>query len=77
MTQQSTQKVHGMRDNAIYLHVDQVNGCTRIVDQDGRILEGVVEFNLNAKSKEITTVTATFEVVSVKDGDKLCINTGA
>lgn len=77
MTQPTTPKVHGMRDNAIYLHVAQVNGCTRIVDQDGRVLEGVIEYNLNAKSKDITTVTATFEVMSIKDGDKLFINAGA
>jgi hypothetical protein len=71
------QQVHGMQDNAIYLHVAQVNGVTRIVDQDGRILEGVIEFDLNAKAKGITTVTAKFEVMSIKDGDKLYINTGA
>lgn len=71
------QQVHGMQDGAIYLHVAQVNGVTRIVDQDGRILEGVIEFYLNAKAKGITTVTAKFEVMSIKDGDKLHINTGA
>lgn len=48
-------------DEPVYLHIEQVNGRSMIVDQDGRRVAGVVNFNLDASFDGVSTITATIE----------------
>lgn len=64
-------------DEPVYLHVEQVNGRSMIVDQDGRRVAGVVNFNLYASSDGVSTITATIESATYGENGKIHITTGA
>lgn len=64
-------------DEPVYLHVEQVNGRSMIVDQDGRRVAGVVKFNLKASSDGVSTITATIESAIYGENGKIHITTGA
>ena len=64
-------------DKPVYLHVEQVNGRSMIVDQDGRRVAGVVNFNLDASSDGVSTITATIESATYGENGKIHITTGA
>ena len=61
----------------VYLHVEQVNGRSMIVDQKGRKVAGVVNFNLEASSDGVSTITATIESATCGENGKIHITTGA
>ena len=61
----------------VYLHVEQVNGRSMIVDQDGRKVAGVVNFNLDASFDGVSTITATIESATYGENGKIHITTGA
>lgn len=64
-------------DEPVYLHVEQVNGRSMIVDQDGRRVAGVVNFNLEASFDGIPTITVTIESATYGENGKIHITTGA
>lgn len=64
-------------DEPVYLHVEQVNGRSMIVDQDGRRVAGVVNFNLEASFDGISTITVTIESATYGENGKIHITTGA
>ena len=61
----------------VYLHVEQVNGRSMIVDQKGRKVAGVVNFNLDASFDGISTITATIESATYGENGKIHFTTGA
>lgn len=61
----------------VYLHVEQVNGRSMIVDQKGRKVAGVVSFNLDASFDGVSTITATIESATYGENGKIHITTGA
>lgn len=61
----------------VYLHVEQVNGRSMIVDQKGRKVAGVVNFNLEASFDGVSTITATIESATYGENGKIHITTGA
>lgn len=64
-------------DEPVYLHVEQVNGRSMIVDQDGRRVAGVVNFKLDASFDGISTITVTIESATYGENGKIHITTGA
>jgi hypothetical protein len=64
-------------DEPVYLHVEQVNGRSMIVDQQGRRVAGVVNFNLEASFDGISTITVTIESATYGENGKIHITTGA
>lgn len=64
-------------DEPVYLHVEQVNGRSMIVDQDGRRVAGVVNFSLDASFDGISTITVTIESATYGENGKIHITTGA
>lgn len=64
-------------DEPVYLHVEQVNGRSMIVDQGGRRVAGVVNFNLDASFDGVSTITATIESATYGENGKIHITTGA
>lgn len=64
-------------DEPVYLHVEQVNGRSMIIDQDGRKVAGVVNFNLEASFDGVSTITATIESATYGENGKIHITTGA
>ncbi len=64
-------------EETVHLHVEQVNGRSIIVDQDGRRVAGVVNFNLYASSDGMSTITATIESATYGENGKIHITTGA
>ena len=65
------------RDEPVYLHVEQINGRSMIVDQDGRKVAGVVNFQLDASSDGVSSITATIETATYCENGKIHIITGA
>lgn len=63
-------------DEPVYLHVEQVYGRSMIVDQDGRRVAGVVNFNLDASFDGVSTITATIESATYGENGKIHITTG-
>lgn len=61
----------------VYLHVEQVNGRSMIVDQDGRMVAGVIDFQFNIPSFGEPTITATIEPETHGENGKIHFNTGA
>lgn len=61
----------------IYLHVEQVNGRSMIVDQDGSMVANVVNFHLDASFDGVSTITATIESAIYGENGKIHITTGA
>lgn len=61
----------------VYLHIEQVNGRSMIVDQEGRRVAGVVSFNLDASFDGVSTITATIESATYGENGKIHITTGA
>ena len=64
-------------DEPVYLHVEQVNGRSMIVDQQGRRVAGVVNFNLDASFDGISTITVTIESATYGENGKIHFTTGA
>lgn len=64
-------------EETVHLHVEQVNGRSMIVDQDGRRVAGVVNFNLDASFDGISTITVTIESATYGENGKIHITTGA
>lgn len=64
-------------DEPIYLHIEQINGRSMIVDQDGRRVAGVVNFQLDASSDGVSSITATIETATYCENGKIHITTGA
>lgn len=64
-------------EEPVYLHVEQVNGRSMIVDHDGRRVAGVVNFNLDASFDGVSTITATIESATYGEKGKIHITTGA
>lgn len=64
-------------DEPVYLHVEQVNGRSMIVDQQGRKVAGVVNFNLEASFDGISTITVTIESATYGENGKIHFTTGA
>lgn len=64
-------------DEPIYLHVEQVNDRSMIVDQEGRKVAGVVNFSLDASFDGLSTITATIESATYGENGKIHITTGA
>ena len=64
-------------DEPVYLHVEQVNGRSMIVDQKGRKVAGVVNFNLDASFDGISTITVTIESATYGENGKIHFTTGA
>lgn len=64
-------------DEPVYLHVEQINGRTMIVDQDGRRVAGVVNFHLDASFDGVSTITATIESALYGENGKIHFTTGA
>lgn len=64
-------------DKPVYLHVEQVNGRTMIVDQDGRKVAGVINFHLNASPNAISVITASIETQTRSGNGLMKFNTGA
>ena len=64
-------------DEPVYLHVEQVNGRSMIVDQQGRRVAGVVNFNLEASFDGISTITVTIESATYGENGKIYFTTGA
>ena len=64
-------------DEPVYLHIEQINGRSMIVDQDGRRVAGVVNFNLGASFDGVSTITATIESATYGENGKIHITTGA
>lgn len=64
-------------DEPIYLHVEQVNGRSMIVDQEGCKVAGVVNFSLDASFDGLSTITATIESATYGENGKIHFTTGA
>lgn len=64
-------------DEPVYLHVEQINGRSMIVDQEGRRVAGVVSFNLDASFDGVSIITATIESATYGENGKIHITTGA
>lgn len=64
-------------EEIVHLHVEQVNGRSMIVDQDGRRVAGVVNFNLDASFDGISTINVTIESATYGENGKIHITTGA
>lgn len=64
-------------EETVHLHVEQVNGRSIIVYQDGRRVAGVVNFNLDASFDGVSTITATIESATYGENGKIHITTGA
>lgn len=64
-------------EETVHLHVEQVNGRSVIVDQDGRRVAGVVNFNLDASFDGVSVITATIESATYGENGKIHITTGA
>lgn len=64
-------------EETVHLHVEQVNGRSMIVDQDGRRVAGVVNFNLDASFDGVSVITATIESATYGENGKIHITTGA
>ena len=65
------------RDEPVYLHVEQVNGRSMIVDQGGRMVAGVIDFQFNIPSFGESTITVTIEPATHGENGKIHFNTGA
>lgn len=57
----------------IWLHTEIVDGRQKIVDQDGRVLGGVVSANIITGANTITTIDMVVEVAAKIDGDTIGI----
>lgn len=63
------------KDN-IWLHVDVVNGRQRVVDQNGRIVGGVVSSKLTSEVGQIATIEMLVEVAVLTDDKNIAIVIG-
>lgn len=63
------------KDN-IWLHVEIVNGRQRVVDQNGRIVGGVVFSKLTSEVGKIATIEMKVEVAVLTDDENIAIVIG-
>lgn len=63
------------KDN-IWLHVEIVNGRQRVVDQNGRIVGGVVSSKLTSEAGQIATIEMKVEVAVLTDDENIAIVIG-
>lgn len=64
-------------DEPVYLHIEQINGRSMIVDQDGRMVAGVINFHLDASPNAISVITASIETQTRSENGLMKFNTGA
>lgn len=69
--------VQNTRDkDSIWLHVEVVNGRQRVVDQNGRIVGGVVSSTLTSEAGQIATIEMKVEVAMLTDDENIAIVIG-
>ena len=64
-------------DEPVYLHVEQINGRSMIVDQDGRRIAGVIDFQFNISFDGSSTITMKIEPATYGENGKIHTTTGA
>lgn len=63
------------KDN-IWLHVEIVNGRQRVVDQNGRVVGGVIASRLTSEAGQIATIEMEVEVAVLTDDEKIALVIG-
>lgn len=63
------------KDN-IWLHVEVVNGRQRVVDQNGRVVGGVIASRLTSEVGQIATIEMEVEVAVLTDDENIAIVIG-
>lgn len=63
------------KDN-IWLHVEVVNGRQRVVDQNGRVVGGVIASRLTSETGQIATIEMEVEVAVLTDDENIAIVIG-
>lgn len=63
------------KDN-IWLHVEVVNGRQRVVDQNGRVVGGVISSRLTSEAGQIATIEMEVEVAVLTDDKNIAIVIG-
>lgn len=63
------------KDN-IWLHVEIVNGRQRVVDQNGRVVGGVISSRLASESGQIATIEMEVEVAVLTDDENIALVIG-
>lgn len=63
------------KDN-IWLHVEVVNGRQRVVDQNGRVVGGVISSRLTSESGQIATIEMEVEVAVLTDDENIALVIG-
>lgn len=65
------------KEKMVWLHVEHINGRTKLVDQDGREVGGVIDFELIAGVNKITEIKINAESSSRDLSGEITINIGA
>lgn len=63
------------KDN-IWLHVEIVNSRQRVVDQNGRVVGGVIASRLTSETGQIATIEMEVEVAVLTDDENIALVTG-
>lgn len=63
------------KDN-IWLHVEVVNGRQRVVDQNGKVVGGVISSRLTSEAGKIATIEMEVEVAVLTDDGNIAIVIG-
>lgn len=63
------------KDN-IWLHVEVVNGRQRVVDQNGKVVGGVISSRLTSEAGQIATIEMEVEVAVLADDGNIAIVIG-
>lgn len=63
------------KDN-IWLHVEVVNGRQRVVDQNGKVVGGVISSRLTSEADQIATIEMEVEVAVLTDDGNIAIVIG-
>lgn len=63
------------KDN-IWLHVEVVNGRQRVVDQNGKVVGGVISSRLTSEAGQIATIEMEVEVAVLTDDGNIAIVIG-
>ncbi len=65
------------KEQMVWLHVEHINGRTKLVDQNGREVGGVIDFELVAGVNQITVIKINMESSSRDLSGEITINIGA
>lgn len=63
------------KDN-IWLHVEVVNGRQRVVDQNGKVVGGVISSRLTSEAGQIATIEMEVEVAVLTDDGNIALVIG-